>query len=168
MNTMPSLYTISGDLLALLSAIEANEGEITPDIEQALAITEDQFAAKATDYGLAILNLEAMAKAAKAEKERLAGLQKFYENVSNRLRSALCGAMDVLDHPKVESPSVRLFLRHTTATEVDDVTKLPDEFPLPPQEYELVGRPSRRPSRRVGRCPVPTWWRMFHSKSSTP
>lgn len=128
MNTMPSLYTISGDLLALLSAIEANDGEITPDIEQALAITEDQFAAKATDYGLAILNLEAMAKAAKAEKERLAGLQKFYENVSNRLRSALCGAMDVLDHPKVESPSVRLFLRHTTATEVDDVTKLPDEF----------------------------------------
>ena len=128
MNTMPSLYTISGDLLALLSAIEANEGEITPDIEQALAITEDQFAAKATDYGLAILNLEAMAKAAKAEKERLAGLQKFYENVSNRLRGALCGAMDVLDHPKVESPSVRLFLRHTTATEVDDVTKLPDEF----------------------------------------
>lgn len=128
MNAMPSLYTISGDLLALLSAIEANEGEITPDIEQALAITEDQFAAKATDYGLAILNLEAMAKAAKAEKERLAGLQKFYENVSNRLRSALCGAMDVLDHPKVESPSVRLFLRHTTATEVDDVTKLPDEF----------------------------------------
>lgn len=128
MNAMPSLYTISGDLLALLSAIEANEGEITLDIEQALAITEDQFAAKATDYGLAILNLEAMAKAAKAEKERLAGLQKFYENVSNRLRSALCGAMDVLDHPKVESPSVRLFLRHTTATEVDDVTKLPDEF----------------------------------------
>lgn len=128
MNTMPSLYTISGDLLALLSAIEANDGEITPDIEQALAITEDQFAAKATDYGLAILNLEAMAKAAKAEKERLAGLQKFYENVSNRLRSALCGAMDVLDHPKVESPSVRLFLRYTTATEVDDVTKLPDEF----------------------------------------
>ena len=128
MNTMPSLYTISGDLLALLSAIEANDGEITPDIEQALAITEDQFAAKATDYGLAILNLEAMAKAAKAEKERLAGLQKFYENVSNRLRGALCGAMDVLDHPKVESPSVRLFLRHTTATEVDDVTKLPDEF----------------------------------------
>lgn len=128
MNTMPSLYTISGDLLALLSAIEANEGEITPDIEQALAITEDQFAAKATDYGLAILNLEAMAKAAKAEKERLAGLQKFYENVAGRLRGALCGAMDVLDHPKVESPSVRLFLRHTTATEVDDVTKLPDEF----------------------------------------
>lgn len=128
MNTMPTLYTISGDLLALLSAIEANEGEITPEIEQALAITEEQFAAKATDYGLAILNLEAMAKAAKAEKERLAGLQKFYENVSNRLRSALCGAMDVLDHPKVESPSVRLFLRHTTATEVDDVTKLPDEF----------------------------------------
>lgn len=128
MNTMPTLYTISGDLLALLSAIEASEGEITPEIEQALAITEEQFTVKATDYGLAILNLEAMAKAAKEEKQRLAGLEKFYTNVSNRLRSALCNAMDVLDHPKVESPSVRLFLRRTTATEVDDIAKLPGEF----------------------------------------
>ena len=128
MNTMPTLYTISGDLLSLLSAIEANEGEITPEIEQALALTEEQFTVKATDYGLAILNLEAMAKAAKEEKQRLANLEKFYTNVAGRLRSALCGAMDVLDHPKVESPSVRLFLRRTTATEVDDITKLPGEF----------------------------------------
>ena len=124
----PSLYTVSGDLLALLGEIEQNEGELTPELEQKLAITEEQFAVKATDYGLAILNLEAMAKAAKEEKQRLANLEKFYTNVAGRLRSALCGAMDVLDHPKVESPSVRLFLRRTTATEVDDITKLPGEF----------------------------------------
>ena len=54
---LPSLYQISGDLLALLARIEENDGEITPDIEQALAITEEQFTVKAVDYGQAILQL---------------------------------------------------------------------------------------------------------------
>ena len=128
MNNLPSLYTISGDLLALLNEIEANEGEITPEIEQALAITEEQFTAKATDYGHAILNLKAMATAAKAEKERLYRLQKFYENAAERLSTALCNAMEALDHSNVETPSVRLFLRRTFTTEVEDVTLLPKEY----------------------------------------
>lgn len=128
MSSLPSLYTISGDLLALLAQIEENDGEITPEIEQALAITEEQFTVKAVDYGQAILQLKAMAQAAKAEKERIAQLQKFYEKAHSRLQDALCNAMEVLDHPKVETPSLRLFLRHTTSTEVDDLEQLPKEY----------------------------------------
>ena len=128
MSNLPSLYTISGDLLALLNEIENNEGEITPEVEQALAITEEQFAAKSEDYGHAILNLKAMATAAKAEKDRLYKLQKFYENTADRLSTALCKAMDVLDHPSVETPSVRLFLRRTIATEIEDADLVPKDY----------------------------------------
>lgn len=128
MNTLPSLYTISGDLLALLDTLAENGGEITPEIEQALAITEEQFVTKAEDYGHAILNLKAMAAAAKAEKDRLASLEKFYKNAAERIQGALVNAMDVLDHPKVESPSMRLFLRRTKATEIDDVTLIPADL----------------------------------------
>ena len=128
MNTLPSLYTISGDLLALLDTLAENGGEITPEIEQALAITEEQFVTKAEDYGHAILNLKAMAAAAKAEKDRLASLEKFYKNAAERIQAALVNAMDVLDHPKVESPSMRLFLRRTKATEIDDVTLIPADL----------------------------------------
>lgn len=128
MSSLPSLYRISGDLLSLLDQIADNGGEITLEIENALAITEEQFAAKSQDYALAIQNLKAMAKAAKEEKDRLASLQKFYENASDRLSRALCSAMDVLDHPKVETPSVRLFLRRTTATEIEDVTMIPKDY----------------------------------------
>ena len=125
---VPTLYGITDELNAILTQLEELGGEITPELEQALAITEGQFAAKAEDYGKAILNLRAMAVAAKAEKERLAALQKFYENAQKRLTDALSNAMQVFGHDKVENATMRLSLRHTTATEVDDLDQLPAEY----------------------------------------
>ena len=124
----PTLYGITAELNAILAQLEELGGEITPELEQALAINEEQFVAKAEDYGHAILNLKGMAAAAKAEKERLAGLQKFYENTQKRLTDALSTAMQVFGQDKVENATMRLSLRHTTSTEVDDLDQLPAEF----------------------------------------
>lgn len=123
-----TLYGITAELNGILAQLEELGGEITPELEQALAINEEQFVAKAEDYGHAILNLNGMATAAKAEKERLAGLQKFYENAQKRLTDALSTAMQVFGHEKVENATMRLSLRHTTATEVDDLDQLPAEY----------------------------------------
>ena len=124
----PTLYGITAELNGILAQLEELGGEITPELEQALAINEEQFVAKAEDYGHAILNLNGMVAAAKAEKERLAGLQKFYENTQKRLANALSNAMQVFGHDKVENATMRISLRHTTATEVDDLDKLPAEY----------------------------------------
>lgn len=124
----PTLYGITAELNGILAQLEELGGEITPELEQALAINEEQFVAKAEDYGHAILNLKGMAAAAKAEKERLAGLQKFYENAQNRLTDALSNAMQVFGHDKVENATMRLSLRHSTATEVDDIDQVPAEY----------------------------------------
>lgn len=124
----PTLYGITAELNAILAQLEELGGEITPELEQALAITEEQFTAKAEDYGHAILNLKAMATAAKAEKDRLANLQKFYENAQKRLTDALSTAMQVFSQDKVENATMRLSLRHSTATEVDDLDQLPSEY----------------------------------------
>ena len=112
-----TLYGITAELNNILAQLEELGGEITPEIEQALAINEEQFVAKAEDYGHAILNLKGMAAAAKAEKERLAGLQKFYENTQKRLTDALSNAMQVFGHEKVENATMRLSLRHPGRTE---------------------------------------------------
>ena len=124
----PTLYGITAELNGILAQLEELGGEITPELEQALAINEEQFVAKAEDYGHAILNLKGMAAAAKAEKERLAGLQKFYENAQKRLTDALSNAMQVFGHDKVENATMRLSLRHSTATEVDDLDQVPAEY----------------------------------------
>lgn len=125
---VPTLYGITAELNDILAQLEELGGEITPEMEQALAINEENFVAKAEDYGHAILNLKGMAAAAKAEKERLAALQKFYENAQKRLTDALSNAMQVFGHDKVENATMRLSLRHTTATEVDDLDQLPAEY----------------------------------------
>ena len=124
----PTLYGITAEMNAILALIEDGGGELTPELEQALTITEGQFAAKAEDYGKAILNLRAMAVAAKAEKDRLANLQKFYENAQKRLADAISSAMQAFGHDKVENGTLRLSLRHTTATEVDDIDQVPQFF----------------------------------------
>ena len=124
----PTLYGITAELNDILAQLEELGGEITPELEQALAINEENFAAKSEDYGHAILNLKGMAAAAKAEKERLTALQRFYENTYNRLDNALKKAMVATGHDKVETPTMRLSLRRTTATEVDDLDAVPAEF----------------------------------------
>ncbi len=123
-----SFYPVTKELTDIFAALEDNGGEITPDIETALTINEENFAAKSVDFGNAILNLKAMASAAKSEKERLASLQKFYENAPKRLTDALSNAMQVFGHDKVENATMRLSLRHTTATEVDDLDAIPMEY----------------------------------------
>lgn len=124
----PTLYGITAEMNAILALIEEGGGELTPELEQALTITEGQFAAKAEDYGKAILNLRAMAVAAKAEKDRLSNLQKFYENAQKRLADAISSAMQVFGHDKVENGTLRLSLRRTMATEVDDIDQVPQFF----------------------------------------
>ena len=123
-----SFYPVTKELADIFIALDENGGEVTPEIEQALAINEENFAAKSVDFGNAILNFKAMAAAAKAEKERLALIQKHYENAYNRLDSLLKAAMVATGHDKVENATMRLSLRHTTATEVDDIDQLPAEF----------------------------------------
>ena len=104
-----------------------NGGEVTPELEQAMTITEDQFTAKSVDYGQAIITLRSM-EAANDEKERLANLQKFYENAEKWLSGALLNAMELFGKPKVETPTMRLTARHTAATVIDDLDMVPKQY----------------------------------------
>lgn len=123
-----TLYGISAEMTALLNAIEEQGGEITPEQEQALSITEEQFSEKAVDYGHVILNLDQTVEAIKNEIDRLTKLKRTAENAQKRVKGSLVGAMVQLDHPTVETPTMRLSLRHSTATEVDDLDQLPAEY----------------------------------------
>lgn len=126
---MATLYKISTALEAILNTLEENGGEITPEIEQALTITEGQFAAKAEDYGRAIINLKAMAKAAKDEKDRLSNLQKYYENTYKRLQDIIVNAMQAFGKDKIDNPTMHLSLKHTQAVADDyDISLIPRAY----------------------------------------
>lgn len=123
-----SLYAISIDLINILSLIEDNEGEITEEMDKALTITQDQAAAKMSDYGHAILQLESWVEMAKSETQRIQKLQKLYDNTAKRLKTKVVEAMRLFDMPKVETPTLKLSMRKTATTVIDDIALVPKEY----------------------------------------
>lgn len=123
-----SLYKISVDLLVLLQQIEENDGEITEEISAALTINQEQATAKVADYGMAIRQLEGFAELAKEEVQRVQKIQKTYENTAKRLKEKVIEAMRLFGMDKVETPTMKLSLRKTTATVIDDLEAVPKDY----------------------------------------
>lgn len=86
---MANIYNITAELEDILLELEENGGELTPELEERLAITQDNLKSKLDGYRKAytVLNLEA--ESCKKEEQRLAVLCKTKENNAERLKE-LC------------------------------------------------------------------------------
>lgn len=120
-----TLYQISEDQRALMAMLEETGGELTPELEEALAITEQNFVTKAENYGKAILHYKQMVAAAKAETDRIKAIQKTCENAIARMEERLRDAMVLFDKPKVEMATLKLSLRKSERVVIDDENNLP-------------------------------------------
>jgi len=121
-----SLFNIQSEYLALASALE--QGEVTPEIEQQLAITEQALQTKAVGYAHIIREAEANIAAMKEEIARIQGLLKAEQNKVDRLETAISNAMQMFGVHEVKTPLVRLSFRRSEAVVGDDDAPLPDEF----------------------------------------
>ena len=64
-----TLYQISEEQRRLDAMLEETGGELTPEIEEALAVNEGNFMQKSRDYGYAVLRYKAFVEAIKAAYE---------------------------------------------------------------------------------------------------
>lgn len=120
-----TLYQISEDQRRLNAMLEETGGELTPELEEALAITEANFVTKAENYGKAILHYKQLVAAAKAETDRIKAIQKTCENAIARMEERLRDAMILFDKPKVEMATLKLSLRKSERVVIDDENNLP-------------------------------------------
>lgn len=90
---MNNIYNIQQNLLSIFEQIEDNDGELTPELEAALKINQDNFKVKIQDYSKVIQQFETDIKAIKEEKDRLNSLQKSKEATINRLKEILTTAI---------------------------------------------------------------------------
>ena len=65
------LYEIDSQIKIILSQIEENEGEITPELEQELEALEIDRATKIDNYGFYYINLNSQLEAMQAEAARI-------------------------------------------------------------------------------------------------
>ena len=121
-----NLYEITREALELASLLETDE--LTPELEAALLINQDQLQAKAGNYAKVITNIQSDSDAIDAEIKRLKAMKDTKDRAVNRLKEALREAMMVSGIDKIESPLFKLSLRRSEAVEVDVVEALPNDF----------------------------------------
>ena len=121
-----NLYEITRDSLELASLLETEE--LTPELETALVINQEQLQAKAGNYAKVIANIQSDADAIETEIKRLKAMKESKERAITRLKDAVRDAMLVSAIDKIESPLFKLALRRSEAVEVDMVEALPNAY----------------------------------------
>lgn len=86
---MESLYNISNELNNIFFEIEENGGEVTDEILNRLAISEDNLKQKLDNYRKAYTSLTFDAETCKKEEIRIANIRKTHEANANRLKNAM-------------------------------------------------------------------------------
>jgi hypothetical protein len=128
-----SLYQISSEYVELMDQIEAAEGELTPEMESALAISEQEISVKAINYAMVIKQKEAESNMIADEIKRLQSIKKSADSLSARLKANIEGAMksfgiDEIKSDPTNAQFIRLNFRKSTSVEITDEEKIPSEF----------------------------------------
>lgn len=91
---MANIYQLQQNLLAIFDELEENGGELTPELEEQLAITEESFKSKVEDYTKVIHHYQDDLAAIKAETERLKRLKESKEKIVDRLKKVIIEAIE--------------------------------------------------------------------------
>ena len=125
---MNSLYNITTEQLRINELLEELEGELTPEIEEALIINEDNFLAKSEGYIESIAYFKARAEAAKVRIEEYQRIKRIAENAEKRLKERMQWAMEVLGRDKVEVGLHKMSLRSSQAVNITNEARIPNQY----------------------------------------
>lgn len=123
---MSSLFNIQEKYLQLMNKIEELEGEITPEIEKELAITEQDCEEKIKSYYGLIKDSEATIQIIKDEKERLSGLASTKETLIKNLKSNVLKACQLFGYDgksgnkKIDYDTLKVYTVNKDKIEVDE------------------------------------------------
>jgi len=123
---MKAIFEISKDYLELAEQIENNGGEVTPEIETALAINESEVKQKSVAYVAVIKTMESDVKTIDEEIKRLQALKKSRSNIINNLKDRLTYALNLFEIDEIKTELVKINFRNSKSTVVDDIDLLPE------------------------------------------
>lgn len=122
------IFQIEQSYNQLAEELIDNGGELTPELETALAITEEQLQNKSVAYSFVIKQMDADIDTIDAEIKRLQALKKQREKASEYLKERIKHAMELFSIDEIKTPLVKINFRKSETVEVDDVNQLPAAF----------------------------------------
>lgn len=115
-----NLFNIKQEYINLVNTIIDNNGELSPELSQALAINETELKEKAINYGYVIRSFEYENDIIDAEIKRLKVLKEQKEKAIQKLKDAVSDAMNLYSIEKVESPALKLSFRKSESVEISE------------------------------------------------
>lgn len=116
-----NLFQIEEQYQYILQLLEASEGEITPEIEEQLALNEENFEAKAKSYRAMIMKWKSDLVAAKAEEDRIKAFKQNRQNAIDRLSANLDYALQHRSLEKLDfGVDGKISYRKSTAVVVNE------------------------------------------------
>ena len=123
-----TLYQIEQNYLQLAEELIENGGDLTPELSESLAITEEQLQNKSVAYSFVIKEMDGEIEIIENEIKRLQAMKKARENASERLKSNIKQAMQLFNIEEIKTPLVKINFRNSESVEVDDVNALPNVY----------------------------------------
>ena len=123
---MKNLFNIDAELYEVYNEIENNGGEMTPELEATLEITEAERLTKGEGYVYVIKQLRSQSDMIKSEIKRLQELAKRYENSADKLADTLL--QSVVAHGQIKTALVTISSRKSKAVSITDESLLKAEY----------------------------------------
>lgn len=113
-----SLYGITQEFATLEGMLMDVDGEITPELEEALMINRNELETKSEGYISVIAKKTARVSFIDAEIKRLQAAKKAEKNVIDRLKDTIKNAMLVYDIESIETPLHRISFRKSESVSI--------------------------------------------------
>ena len=123
-----NIYNIQREYQELAEIIIDNGGEVTEELETALAINQEELQLKAAQFGLIIKDTDLEISAIDTEIERLTAMKKSRSNMSTRLKETIKSAMEIYGIEEIKTETLKIGFRKSTSVEIEDESLIPDFY----------------------------------------
>lgn len=123
-----TLYNIASEDIRICEMLEENGGELTPEIEEALLINEENFVAKVDSYCEVIMSYKAKAEAIANRIKELTTMKRVCENIEKRVKDRLAQGLVLMGRDKVEIGLHKVSFRSSTAVNITDEAHIPNQY----------------------------------------
>lgn len=123
---MANIFNISQDLLDIIAEIEENDGEVSEELMEDLAIKQDELKDKIKNYSSVVKNLENEQYLIKEEISRLKALYDSKSKIIERLKTIMIKAVEQFGEVTksggkyIDYGLGKVSIRNTEAVEVDE------------------------------------------------
>jgi len=114
-----NLFNIKSEYINI--AAQLTDGELTPELEEALIINEQNFTEKAINYGYVIKTFESETDILENEIKRLNALKIARSKAIDKLKVTISNAMQLYQILEVKAPTFKMNFRKSESVEVSDL-----------------------------------------------